>query len=281
MLDLGQLTLLMVRGRAGSLYHGLGVQNQYALYLPLAPAETAALNGTRLADAHAGLICPGQEFQLRTDAPMRWLGPHTTRDAMRPRLALDDGQLDPEPFARTHACRSRTESIAAVIALAQRALAIAGDEPGLLCGSAARSTLPQQVPESVFVSFRPLESQRQSGRKRVQRALVLERSLELIESDLTHNLMVEELCSVAGVSERTLRSMFLEQFGLSPHRYLMVRRLHAVRRKLRLAYKGDTVTSICSEFGISDFGRFAKHYRQLFGTLPSQELARAQVPGLH
>lgn len=50
--------------------------------------------------------------------------------------------------------------------------------------------------------------------------------------------------------------------------------LHAIHAALRRARPDDTVSALCTRYGIRDFGRFANRYRRLFGMLPSQMLQR-------
>jgi AraC family ethanolamine operon transcriptional activator len=84
---------------------------------------------------------------------------------------------------------------------------------------------------------------------------------------------VEDLVIATNVSERTLRSVFCEVFGMPPLRYLRLRRLNQSRKSLRTASPSETtVAAIAAKFGFWDFGRFAKDYRRVFGELPSQTL---------
>jgi AraC family ethanolamine operon transcriptional activator len=87
---------------------------------------------------------------------------------------------------------------------------------------------------------------------------------------------IPDLCGIAGVSERTLEYAFREQLGMSPVRYLKVRRLNRVRRDLLDPEPGPTsVTETALRWGFFDLGRFAGEYRSLFGELPSGTLAGA------
>jgi AraC family ethanolamine operon transcriptional activator len=89
---------------------------------------------------------------------------------------------------------------------------------------------------------------------------------------------VPTLCGVAGVSERTLEYAFREHVGVTPVRYLKLRRLNQVRRALRAPESaGASVTEIALRVGFYDLGRFAGEYRSLFGELPSRTLAESRV----
>jgi AraC family ethanolamine operon transcriptional activator len=86
-----------------------------------------------------------------------------------------------------------------------------------------------------------------------------------------------ELCALAGVSERTLEYAFREQLGLTPGRYLRVRRLNGARRELRSgAPDARRVTDVAMRWGFWELGRFASDYRTLFGERPSETLAAAR-----
>jgi AraC-like DNA-binding protein len=84
-----------------------------------------------------------------------------------------------------------------------------------------------------------------------------------------------ELCKLVGVSERTLRACCTEFLGMSPIRYVLLRRLREVRSALREADPQiGNVTEIAHRFGFAQSGRFAGTYRAIFGEAPSTTLQR-------
>lgn len=113
------------------------------------------------------------------------------------------------------------------------------------------------------------------GRPRASRARIIALITELLEKHQTSALRLAALCEVTGVSERTLRTMFREQFGVGPKRYLRTRTLHTVRAALAGADPArETVSGIAKRFGLSDIGRMAKDYSALFGEYPRATLMR-------
>jgi AraC family ethanolamine operon transcriptional activator len=99
--------------------------------------------------------------------------------------------------------------------------------------------------------------------------LALARLTALLEADRGHELRLPDLCRLAEVSERTVRTIFLESFGMAPGRYLRARKLRAIRAALICADpSSDTVSKIATGFGMRDLGRMARDYRLLFGEYP-------------
>jgi AraC-like DNA-binding protein len=108
------------------------------------------------------------------------------------------------------------------------------------------------------------------------RALVMRRFEQLLEAHQGETLYLAEVCAKIGVSGRTLRSHSQEHLGMSPHKYLQLRRMNLVRRALTLAdAEVTTVTVIVTDHGFWELGRFAVAYRRLFGESPSVTLRRA------
>jgi len=124
-------------------------------------------------------------------------------------------------------------------------------------------------------------AQERRGRPAQARWLVLRRAMDLIDARLDRSdVHLDDLSRAAGVSGRTLHAIFREQFGVSPHQFIIHRRLHAIHAAIRSAGPDDTVSAICARFGVWDFGRFARTYRLRFGATPSAVLASRQNPSV-
>lgn len=88
-------------------------------------------------------------------------------------------------------------------------------------------------------------------------------------------LYVTDLCSAAGVSERTLEYAFRAVMALSPTAYLTRIRLHRVHHALLQARPGSTtVTAEALNWGFWHFGEFSRAYKDCFDELPSNTLRR-------
>ena len=105
------------------------------------------------------------------------------------------------------------------------------------------------------------------------RKAIMNRFYRMLEAHPDGVLHALEICKAIGVSRRTLTTCCNETLGMSPHRYLKLRQLHLVRRALRQADPlVATITTVATEHGFWDLGRFASAYRRLFGELPSETL---------
>src|SRR5262249_39300888 len=89
---------------------------------------------------------------------------------------------------------------------------------------------------------------------------------------------VTALCAAIGVPERTLQACCVEFLGMSPSRYLRLRRLNMVRAALRRADPATaSVAEIAQHYQFSDLGRFAAVYRAIFGEMPSATLRHTAI----
>jgi AraC family ethanolamine operon transcriptional activator len=94
---------------------------------------------------------------------------------------------------------------------------------------------------------------------------------EYFEQNERSPVRLADVCRAVGVSQRTLQVAFAEGLGVSPMRYLKLRRLHAVRTRLQRTSSDEvTVTVAAREAGFVDLSRFSRDYRELFGHLPSE-----------
>ena len=115
----------------------------------------------------------------------------------------------------------------------------------------------------------------ESSRAHHRHAEIMRRLEAVLEANPDRTLYAAELCAATGASDRTLRACCQEHLGMSPMRYLWLRRMHLARRGLRVANPAaTTVTEIATNYGFWELGRFSVAYRSLFGESPSAALRR-------
>jgi AraC-like DNA-binding protein len=97
----------------------------------------------------------------------------------------------------------------------------------------------------------------------------------IIRADPARPLYMMEVARAVGVSVRSLSMCCQEHLGMSPKKYLALRRMHLARQALVAADRRKTsVTDIATQYGFWQFGRFAMDYKAIFGESPSVTLHR-------
>jgi len=96
---------------------------------------------------------------------------------------------------------------------------------------------------------------------------VLRRVCEYIEANLDKNVSLQVLAGIAGLSTSHFARAFRRSEGVSPHDYLVRRR---VQRALELLAGTDLpLSAIAQTLGFSDQSHFTRRFRQHFGVTPS------------
>ena len=151
---------------------------------------------------------------------------------------------------------------------------LAEEAPEIIAHPEAARGLEQALIEAMVGCFGDGEAREDRSAQR-RHAMILRRFRRAVEENPDQPLYIPELCGLIGVPGRTLRASCQEQLGMSPKRYLLLRRMHLARRALRESSPtATTVTEIATQYGFWQFGRFAGEYNSLFGELPSTTLAR-------
>jgi AraC-like DNA-binding protein len=95
-----------------------------------------------------------------------------------------------------------------------------------------------------------------------------------IDAHLDHDITLDRLCAVAGVSPRSLQKTLLAARGQTPQEFVTARRLAEARRRLASASSPVRVSTVALDCGFAHLGRFAASYRAAFGESP-RDAARA------
>ena len=115
----------------------------------------------------------------------------------------------------------------------------------------------------------------QASPRRVPALTIMRRAQEYLRANANRRVNLADLCAATGVGSTTLHAAFQEAWGAPPMTLVRLYRLTRIRTALLLgAPTRGAVKRIASEHGITEHGRFAGEYRELFGELPSATLER-------
>jgi AraC family transcriptional regulator, ethanolamine operon transcriptional activator len=107
------------------------------------------------------------------------------------------------------------------------------------------------------------------------RRRVLRRAEEYMRAHVQGRISLADLCVAAHCSERTLRYVFRERYGVSPIGFLKRLRLQGLRRDLLGAEPGSTrVLDLALCWGFFHLGHLGEDYRDFFGETPAAALGR-------
>jgi AraC-like DNA-binding protein len=107
------------------------------------------------------------------------------------------------------------------------------------------------------------------------------RARDLADHSFAEPLEVSDLARAAALSPAHFSRLFRAAFGVTPHGYLLTRRLERAAALLRTT--DHPVSRICAEVGLSSLGSFTTSFTRTFGVSPvayrrAHPAARERVP---
>jgi AraC family transcriptional regulator len=104
----------------------------------------------------------------------------------------------------------------------------------------------------------------------------LNRTIDYIEAHLDQNLELEDLAQQAGVSQFYFSRLFKQSLGITPHQYVIRRRVERARHLIQQGELG--LADIALECGFANQGHLNRHFKRLTGVTP-KEIARTYKKG--
>src|SRR4051794_20319839 len=93
------------------------------------------------------------------------------------------------------------------------------------------------------------------------------RARDLADASYADRLEVDDMARAAGVSRAHFSREFKQAFGVSPHAYLLTRRLERAASLLRVTDR--SVTEVCMDVGWQSVGSFTTSFKRMFGKTPT------------
>jgi AraC family ethanolamine operon transcriptional activator len=266
--------LLRERVDRALLKRGAAAPRTTSISIALETAGTGFCGGTLLQDRIV-LVSSGPSMpELRTPERHDIAVLTVPTEALQALASLDEADIDALAPGRTWLVKLSGPRYEALKAFVLTSFYNAERAHGALAWPQARKTLHDALLlELVDVARHPPEPACPNS---AARRRIVDRVRELAIAKQDAPLTVLDVCKAVGASRRKLQYCFEETLGTHPAYYLRVLRLNAVRRELRRHSPTTAcVSDIAYQWGFWHLSRFATHYRQLFGELPSETLKRA------
>ncbi len=248
---------------------GSGPADRFAFIVPMSLHRDCRLLGLDVRSTSVGVYAPGSEHADTSSAgfeqivlmppPAFW----TTSDT--------DVDEDSLPSSGSYHSSVSQQALNSFRSLLRRVMAKSSE----LGDASAADELNKSFNDELSSSLKNVIGSRAAGsdkgRQPVPRAAVMRQLTEVLDLQRGQPTYAGELARAVGVSDATLRRMFIELFGMPPARYLMIKRLYLARQALRSG-RFETVGQVSEACGFWDHGRFAGRYRELFGERPIDTL---------
>src|ERR1700761_1609119 len=254
-------------------YVGLGRQLSFVTF----PAHSGPLpvwGGTELQPGEIVFHGRGERLHQSTPGPFVWNV-----------IALDPVQL--EQYGRALSGKSFSlplerkilrppaRDIARLRRLHVQICRLAETKPKLLAHTEVARAIEQGLIQTLLACLAATNI-RADGLIKRRHASIMIRFEEVLAERLSEPLHITRLCELTGVTERTLRSCCAEFLGMSPVRYVLLRRLSRARVALRdAAPDGPNLLELVRDLGFTELGRFEAAYRAAFSETPLTTLQRA------
>lgn len=245
----------------------------FGIAFATSPGLPIHVHGLETSEGEIVVYRAGSEGHDRSSTVCQWGAVALTHEALGVAgQAIVGRELTAPPY--THRIRPPSLLLSRLLNLHEAAGHLAKTAPDILGKPEIGRAMDQALVEATvacLASGDPVDVRNAYRRH----ARVMRRLEETLRANWEEPLYVADLCTATGVSHRTLHACCQEHLGMSPKRYLLLRRMHLARQGLRRADpEKTTVTEIATSYGFWELGRFSVGYRSLFGESPSTTLRR-------
>jgi AraC-like DNA-binding protein len=152
---------------------------------------------------------------------------------------------------------------------------------GLACALAAAFSGPMEALRAqalIWTVARALcrATRRDAAAQRPIAEPALQRAREFLAMHCTRVVRADELEALTGLSRFELCTQFKHCFGTTPYRYLMMRRLDAVRVRLQ---RGERLSALALDCGFADQAHLTRMFKAAVGLTPRQFAAMHRMSG--
>jgi AraC-like DNA-binding protein len=242
---------------------------------PASPGPPLTYDGFGLQFGDVVFHSRGERMHQRTDGESQWglisLPPQQLAACSK---ALTGLKITLPPAGWV--LRGSQSAVMRLLQLHAKACRLAETRPKLIANPEVARALEQELLHAL-VNCLTTDDANGNLKTRRHHADIMVR-FEALTTQSGPQMNMRALCAAIGVSERTLRVCCTEFLGMSPTRYMLLRRLNMARSALRRADPARaSVKEIARLHQFLEPGRFAVTYRTVFGEMPSATLRRSLI----
>jgi AraC-like DNA-binding protein len=231
-------------------------------------------NAVALDGEQSCIISPGQKVVLATEASHEWFNVRIDPGAFERKLACllgarPTGKLEFVPAANRNAPQFQ-QLWRLIRFFAEQLDATSEQLPPLVLS---------ELEQTILVAF--LCANRHNFSHFLEREpkdtvpCHVRRAEDFIEAHWNQAITIEQLVETTGVGARAIFRAFQQTRGYSPMAFARMVRLRQAQKMLSAPDADTSVTLTAFACGFGNLGHFARDYRETFGELPSETLARA------
>lgn len=95
---------------------------------------------------------------------------------------------------------------------------------------------------------------------------------QVMETNITNNLSVEELAFLCNISVSTFKRRFTKVYGTSPNKWLLMRRMEIAASLLQ--HSSEKPSEVFYKIGYQNHSSFSESFKQVYGSTPREYQAR-------
>ncbi|WJR76790.1 helix-turn-helix domain-containing protein [Bradyrhizobium sp. NP1] len=237
--------------------------------------DRVVLDGARCQASDLVVFPPDCHFTFVRSGHVEWVAWSVPREESIARKILPAATSQDSPKTAKHVIRLPKPIASGLIEASRQALRSMSDASPAERSIMARETEYALMDELAYVWENRLGETVLPNKYTLSSERIVLEALEFVRAKPESIVHIKDIVKATKVGYRTLLRAFERYLGFSPKHYLRLRQLNLVYHQIRRENGASArLADILAAHGVTEFGRFAGHYRSLFGELPSETYRR-------
>jgi AraC-like DNA-binding protein len=271
-INLGSLRLQRFSERVPRVLHSTSDVQRAPFVFLTEPGRAIIRNGIEISSTRLARAPVQRSLFQRSFGSVKWGSLSLPVEGIHS-LAMPTAGVDLAPPRDEQVINCRPNAMATLQRLHAAAARFAQEVPDMIGNPELTRGMEQMLIQALLGCLDSSDVHRPPLRHHRHRT-IMRRFYAVLELYPDRAIYVLEMAKAVGAPLRTLTECCREHLGMSPKKYLLLRRMHLARQALiNPDASASTVTDVAARFGFWQFGRFAGEYKSLFGETPSATLS--------